>query len=142
MERASSLGGRDPNSSRKLDRLEVHAPAWRVHLPDLDLDRVAEPDRSAAARAVEDRPLLVQLPPVAAQAAHRQQALMAVAETHERPDRREADHLPLPYPAPAGLDELALEQEAAGHVVGVPLDRHRLALAPGRPGALLPHARA
>src|SRR5204863_428978 len=84
--------------------------------------------RVAAAGAVEDRLGLVELPPVAAQPAHGQQPLVSVAEAHERADRRETRDLALPHAAPTRLEQLAFEQEAAGHVVGVALDRHRVAL--------------
>src|SRR5947208_16567817 len=117
MERASSLGGGSY-------RLEVDPAAGRVHALHLDLDRVAEADRSPAAGAVEDRLGLVELPPVPAQPAHRQQPLVAVAEAHERADRRETRDLALPPAAPTGLEQLAFDQEPLVHVLAGALDGH------------------
>ncbi len=44
---------------------EIHAPADRVHAVHAHLDRVAEPQRRAGPLAVQDRALLVELPPLA-----------------------------------------------------------------------------
>ena len=57
-------------------------------------------------------PSLVELPPVAAQPAHGQQALVAVAEGDERARADDADDLAVELGLPAALEELALEQEA------------------------------
>src|ERR687889_1241858 len=107
---------------------EVDPPARRVDALDLDDDRVAEPQGHARLRADEHRLLLVELPPVAAQAAHREHPLVAVPEGDERPGADHADHLAPPLGVPSQPEQLALEQEAARDVVGGALDRRRVAL--------------
>src|SRR5690349_2384911 len=60
------------------DQVQVDPATWRVDRPHGNRHRVAEADGAAGARADEHGALLVELPPVAAQAADRQQALVAV----------------------------------------------------------------
>src|SRR5438270_556338 len=110
--------------SRRVDALDAHA-----HL-------VAQADRRAGALAEEDRPLLVELPPVATQPAHRQQALVVVlAEDDERARADHRDDLAVVLGLEPALEHLALEQERARDVVGVALDDHRRALALAGPRA-------
>src|ERR671934_946554 len=122
---------------RPVHEVQIHAAAWRLDALHADPDRVAEADRGAGVDPEEDRPRLVELPPVAAQAAHGKQPLVAVAEAHERACADDAGDLALELPPPALLEELALEQEAARDRVGRPLDAHRVALAGARPLARL-----
>src|SRR3954452_19403371 len=124
-----------------LDGREVDAPARGVDALDLDDDSIAEPQRHPGLRADQHRLLLVELPPVAAQAAHRQHPLIAVAERDERAGADDPDHLAGPLGLPAALEQLRLEQEAARDVVGGALDRHRVALALGAPVGELLEAR-
>src|SRR5690348_9089912 len=91
---------------------EVDAPTRGVDAVDLDDDRVAEPQRHPGLRADQHRLLLVELPPVAAQAPDRQHPLVAVAERDERAGADDADHLARPLGLPAALEQLRLEQEA------------------------------
>ena len=133
---------RCPRRVAVLDRREVDAPARRLDALDAHADRVAEAQRLARALAGEDRALLVELPPVAAQAAQRQQALVAAAEAHERAGADEARDLAVELLVPAALEQLALEHERARDAVGEALDLHRLALARRRPRADLLHVRA
>src|SRR6188472_2632225 len=105
---------------------EVDAPTRRVDPLDLDDGRVAQPDGLPGLRADQHRLELVEIPPVAAQAAHRQQPLVALAERHERAGADHADHLAGPLRVPAALELLTLEQEAARDVVGGALDRRRV----------------
>src|SRR5215213_1310005 len=79
-----------------LDGREVGAAPRRVDALDLDDDGVAEPQRHARLRADEHRLLLVELPPIAAQAPHREQTLVAVAERDEGARADHADHLTAP----------------------------------------------
>src|SRR5215212_8895263 len=65
------------------DGREVGPAARRVDALDLHDDRVAEAQGHAGLGADEHRLLLVELPPVAAQAAHGQEALVALAEGDE-----------------------------------------------------------
>src|SRR4051794_30044423 len=125
----------------ELDGRQVGAAPRRVDALDLHDDGVAEPQRHARVRADQHRLLLVELPPVAAEAPDRQQALVAVAEGDERARADDADDLPGPLRVPAALEQLGLEQEAARDVVGRALDRHRVALALGAPLARLLHPR-
>ena len=95
------------------------------------------------AAAADDRRLgLVEV--VALAPAHpprRQEALIDVAECaaegDERPGVDQARHLALERRLGPGLEQLALEQEGGADVVGVALDRHRLALALRAPHARL-----
>src|SRR4051794_13565235 len=121
--------------SGALDRHEVDAAARRLDALDLDPQRVAEADRLAAALAGEDRALLVELPPVAAEPPDRQQTLVARGEAHERAGADEAGDLAVELLVPAALEQLALEQERARDAVGEALDAHRVALAGAAPGA-------
>src|SRR5919197_2059636 len=119
---------------RDADQVKVDAPAWGVDRAHRDGHGIAEGDPTAGARADEDGALLVELPPVAAQAAHGQQALVAVlAEGDESAGADEAGDLALEDGAPALLVEVALEQEAASDVGGVALDEHRVAPVRRRP---------
>jgi hypothetical protein len=52
-----------------------------------------------------------------------------VTEGHERARGDQSHHFPLERPLTAALIEHTLQGEAAGDIVGVPLDRHRLTLA-------------
>src|SRR3954469_24534423 len=90
---------------------QIGAAAWRVDALDLHDDGVAEPQRHARLRADEHRLLLVELPPVAAEAPDGQQALVPVAEGDERTRADHADDLPGPFRVPAELEQLGLEQE-------------------------------
>src|SRR5262249_15073536 len=123
-------------------RDQVHPSTERVHTRHLYLDRIAEPQARAAALAAQDRAQLVQLPPLARGAAiggqpahvsHREHALVhrlrAHAEGDERAARDQADHLAREALLPVARVEHLFQREAAGYVVGVALDRHRLALA-------------
>src|SRR6185312_15895141 len=118
-----------------LDGQQIDPSARGVDAVNLHAHAVADPDRRAAARAVEDRALLVELPPFAAQLAHRQHPLVAVAEEDERAGADHAGHLALVRLLPALLEQLALEQERARDVVGGALDAHRVALARRAPVA-------
>src|SRR4051794_10068354 len=120
---------------------QIGAAAWRVDALDLHDHGVAEPQRHARLRADEHRLLLVELPPVAAQTPHRQQPLVPVAEGDEGARADDADDLARPLRVPAALEQLGLEQEAPGDVVGGALDRHRVALALGAPPPRLLHPR-
>src|SRR3954453_20229320 len=95
--------------------------------------RIPEPHGPPRLRSHEHDLERVELPPVAAQPPHRQQALVAVAEGHERAGPDEPDALALELRPPARLEQRALEQEAARHVVRRALDRRRVALAPRAP---------
>src|SRR4051812_43775663 len=93
-------------------RIEVDPAARCVDAPDLNANGIAEPDGAAGLRPVEDRAELVELPPVAAQASHGQQALVALAERDEGPHRRQPYHLAVEHRVVAELEQLAREQEA------------------------------
>src|SRR4051812_1459514 len=125
--RPSSLGGR-----RRRD-VELDAPARGVDLAHQHPHGVADADRAARVLAGEDRADLVELPPVAAQPARRQEALEAVAEGHEGARADEAHDLAVVLALQLALEEPALEQEGVGDVVGGALDLHRVALAAARP---------
>jgi len=58
---------------------------------------------------------------------------VAVAERHERAGADHARDLARPLALPAALEQRRFEQEAACDGVGGALDRHRVALALGRP---------
>src|SRR5207248_6590584 len=86
----------------------------------------------------QDRALLVQLPPltltrVAGEQAHRQHPFIGTAERDERARGDHPGYFAVERPLPTGLEQLALEREAARDVVRVTLDLHRLALAFGAP---------
>src|SRR6185503_7658469 len=119
----------------QLDGQQIHPAARGVDALDLHAHAIADADRRAAARAFEDRALLVELPPLAAQLAHGQHPLVALAEGDERAGADHARHLALEVLLPAALEQLALEQERARHVVGRALDAHRVALARRAPVA-------
>src|SRR5437764_471539 len=110
------LAARQRDLDLRMRPLEVHA---RRHDGQPALAKgVAEADARARALAVEDRPLLVELPPVAAQLAHREHALVgAVAEDDERAGADERDDLAVVDGLVAALEDLALEQERRGDVV-------------------------
>src|SRR5436190_4551915 len=111
----------------------------RIDPVDPDGHRIAEANRPPALGAEQHRALLVELPPIAAEAANRQQALVAVAERHERAGADDADDLAVEGLVPTGVEQVSLEQETARDVVRVALDEHRVALAAGRPRARLLH---
>src|SRR4051812_11232965 len=98
--RSSSAGGQ-----QHLDRREVDAPARRVDALDLDDDRVPQPERVGRLRADEHRLELVELPPVAAEAPHGQEALEA-PEGDEGTRTDDAGHLALELGVPAALEQL------------------------------------
>ena len=99
--------------------------------------RIALPDRAADQHRLQ----LVEIPPVAAQAADRQQALVVAAERDERARADHARHLALPLGVHAALEQLGLEHEAARDRVAPALDRHRVALAHRAPLARAVHLR-
>src|SRR4051812_38307090 len=78
------LPGTVVSGTSEFDGREVGASPWRIDALDLYDDGVAEPQRHARLRADEHRLLLVELPPVAAEAPDGQQALVPVAEGDER----------------------------------------------------------
>ena len=133
------MAGNAPDARRSardevVRRLEVDPPARRVDAAHPHTHRVAEAERRARPLADEDRALLVELPPVAAQAPDRQQSLVAVAEADERARPDHAGDLAVVHAlVAAALVELALEEEAPGDGVRVALDLHRVALARARP---------
>src|SRR3712207_6196430 len=94
-----------PARSLERRRVQVDAPARRLDAPDGDADGISEADRPPRPRAVQDRALLVELPPVAPQPAHGQQSLVAVAERDERARRDQRHDLSVELPLPAGLEE-------------------------------------
>ena len=123
---------------------ENHAPerVRKLLAHRRELDRIAQPQARAAALAAQDRAQLVQLPPLARRApiggqpAHvsdRQHPLVhrlpTLAEGDERAGGDQADHFAREAPLPATRVENLFQREAAGDVVRVALDRHRLALA-------------
>ena len=108
----ATAGASGARAEGHLDGREVHAAAGGVDTLDLHDDTVAEAQRVARLGSDELGLELVELPPVAAQAAHRQQALEA-AEGDERAGADDARDLALELRVPAGLEQLGLEQEAA-----------------------------
>src|SRR6516164_5146377 len=80
-------------------REQIDAAAGRVDRPHPHADRIAQPDRTTGSGPDEDRALLVELPPVAAQPAYGQQALeLALGpERHERPGAGQPHDLPLEH---------------------------------------------
>src|SRR4051794_6071530 len=115
-------------SGRASRHVELDPAARRLDLAHHDAHGVAHADRAPGLLADQDRALLVELPPVAAQLAGGQEALEARAEGHERAGAHEADDLPVLLAVELALEEQALEQERVGHVVGGALDLHRIAL--------------
>src|SRR5215218_4557489 len=126
---------RNPTLRAERHRHEVDAPARRLDALDPHAHGIAEPQRLTGALAREDRALLVELPPVSAQAADRQQPLVAAGEAHERASADEPRDLAVELLVEAALEQLALQQEGACDTIGRALDRHRVALAPRRPRA-------
>src|SRR4051794_7563561 len=75
---------------------EVDTAARRLHATHRHRHRVAQPNGLAGALADQRGTLLVEVPPLAAQRARRQEALEAlVAEAHERAAADEPNHLPV-----------------------------------------------
>src|SRR4051794_24040089 len=111
---------------------EINAPARGVHPLDPDADRIAEAQHGAALLSLERRALLVDVPPVAAHAPDRQEALVAlVAERHEGTGADQPHHLALEVELVARLLERALEQERLADVLRRALDLHRVPLGCG-----------
>src|SRR3954451_2845572 len=117
--RPSSLGG----------DVELDAAPRRIDGAHQHADRIADAHGAAGVGPFQDRPDLVELPPVPAQLAHRQEALEAVAEGDERAGGDQAHHLAVELALQRPLEQPALEQERLRDVVGPALDRHRVALA-------------
>ena len=124
----------------ELDGSKVDAAARRVDLLDQHAHRVAEPDPLARVRGDEHRLDVVELPPVAAQSAHAQQALEAV-EGDERAGADQARDLAVELLLQASFEQPPFEQERARDAVGLAFDRHRVALARRAPVARRPRGR-
>src|SRR5256885_16462820 len=112
---AFSLGGFQSDlAGRLFDRVDAH------------LDRVAEPERAAAAAPNERRAEIVELEVVAGEVPCGEEALEDLAEPDEEPRADRADDLALEGVVPAALEQGRVKQPGETDVVRAVLEARRL----------------